>query len=301
MHDSQFLRALTYQLHLYDISVKMYISITALIEISASGFWMGSKFEIIPFFIPFSQDDGITVLENLLGFRIFALIWLIANTMKTLLKKDTMNEVFSLQTLIDVCWSLTLIGLQITVISHYFAQHNFFPISSPSEIDDEQIRTKRLLLRNFGYRHWQILFLDSISLCVVVINLMTLLSHTEIVGKLLKALILALSILVRGLIVWILYNCGLSFNLMALYGYRDERYHTFLSSYIYSFYGQLAFSYQKEEQYLLEDFFFYLLNNLFMYFMIILLMGISLISLYGEYRSELLLYSPPEYTSTTSK
>ena len=53
MHKDNSLRAITYQLNLYDVSVNMYVSINTLVEISAAGFWQGTKFEIIPYFIPF--------------------------------------------------------------------------------------------------------------------------------------------------------------------------------------------------------------------------------------------------------
>ena len=108
MHKDGSLRAITYQINLYDISLNMYISIVALIEVSPAGFWHGAKYEIIPYYIPLAIESP---LEALLILRIFALIWLIINTGVTLSKNESINEVFSQQSFWDVCWSMTLIGL----------------------------------------------------------------------------------------------------------------------------------------------------------------------------------------------
>ncbi len=150
-------------------------------------------------------------------------------------------------------------------------------------------------MRGFGYRHFQILFIDSLSLIVVVVNLMTMLRHTELVGKLMKALVLALDILWRGIVFWLFVHLGLCFFTMAIYGNRLQRFSNFISAYLHLVYANASLSPQGEETMTLVEFFFFMLNHLIFYVMWIILMGVSLISLNGEYKSELLLYSPPSY------
>lgn len=120
-------------------------------------------------------------LKQLFVMRIVMTIWLGLITLKTMMKRETLNEIFSSQTFFDTYLSVSLLFLQISVLVHQFTQFSKFP-TEPSTITDEDISSQFWLMRGFAYRFYQILFLDSLSLCVTFTNLLTLLRHIKVMG-----------------------------------------------------------------------------------------------------------------------
>jgi hypothetical protein len=85
MFDSPGLRAITYQLTMYDVQSGLYNYISVLLEISGAGLLVGSKIEIMPFYMPL--QDLKTGPVVLIVFRIVLCIWLLINTVVTLVSK----------------------------------------------------------------------------------------------------------------------------------------------------------------------------------------------------------------------
>ena len=110
----------------------------------------------------------------------------------------------SWQTLSDI-WIFSLqIGLNITILLEFIGMLSQFD-GKASELMDPEINEKQQFLRGLGYRYNQINFLEAISICLCVMNFLTLLlSHYKPMAYIISEFFAAVPGLMAGTGFWLL-------------------------------------------------------------------------------------------------
>ena len=103
-------RALISYVTFYDIQTGLYTFIATLTEKSAAGNYAPVISQIIPFFIPLLGQTRPYAI-TLMVFRFILLTWILLIIIFTLLKRKTMKEVLSLQTLKDIFYMVVIFSL----------------------------------------------------------------------------------------------------------------------------------------------------------------------------------------------
>ena len=93
------------------------------------------------------------------------------------------------------------------------------------------------LLRGFGFLYQKIMLLDSISAFLASFNLLQLFKNFRSMMTFVNVMLGSLQSLLRFTGLWLLFNFGLCFYNMALYGSHDLRYHTLMSAYTNTLYN----------------------------------------------------------------
>ena len=109
------LRAITIQMNLYDVQTGLFNAINVVFERSSARFFRGTKIEIMPFYLP--RSDEYLMTGALIAMKILGVVWLVILVFLSLIKRQTLR---SWTTLSDLGVTCILIGIQIAVIVKSF-------------------------------------------------------------------------------------------------------------------------------------------------------------------------------------
>lgn len=120
--------------------------------------------------------------------RFILLFWLTSNTIVTLVssespcsslthtffqsKRNSFEELFDYQTFLDVYLAILILGIQIPNFVYYIMVHSTFP-STPHDLHEPDIANQFINLRSVSYRWQLIVLLDTSTVCLCVLSLMT--------------------------------------------------------------------------------------------------------------------------------
>lgn len=110
-------------------------------------------------------------------------------------------------------------------------------IGTPDQFLDPEIMNEFHMLRGHAYRFQLIMLLDSMTLLLCVVNLMTILRKVAKIDHILNSLMHALAVVIRCYIIYFFLQQGLCLYNMAIYGGIELRYSTFLSAEIATIYN----------------------------------------------------------------
>ena len=209
----------------------------------------------MPYFLPLTTWESKEVA--LIVLRILVILWLLAATIITVVsiihsistihfinfaflfpqfKSRSFVDIFTWTTFFDIFLSMIILGCQMASIGYILMMHNTFP-AKPDNFFDEEIRSQFFELRGYGYRFQLIMLLDTMTFFCCISNIMTILRKIQAVDHLVASFINCLVFIVRGFLFYGIFNIGLCFFNMAIYGGKYQRYSDFLNGLIATIYG----------------------------------------------------------------
>ena len=198
---------------------------------------------------------------------------MILNTVITCFKKGSYNEVASLQNLYGWYLNIFILLLQFQSFIGSLSLLEAVPWGI-ADLNTEQVRGQFWQMRHFSVSFKEMVFGDSMTVCLCVIKLITL---SRIINKPLNKVLnnvqLSAGILVAFLIVFAIKVLGFALFNLGINGNQDARYTTFMNALLYTIYYPSVLDKNQIIFNSVVPFIWHLLNTLFYYYLMVILLA----------------------------